>query len=690
MDKSTLFDTLIVVKRSGQRTSFQGEKIAIAIKKAFDSVENNYIEEDVNKVYSAVLKVIEKDYALRKTIQIEDIQDLIEETLKKKNYMDVFLSFKNYRERRSASRKSFVTKQQHKFLKSVEALGMNSQEEMALKKETPNQRLSNYGKTIATGFTKSYLLDTKVVRAIDSGILYFPNLEALAIGSIESIELDVSRLFKEHIHLTKEEVKLSNVEDFFDQLLLLIKSLANSIHGQIQISNLDYDVTSFILSTYKECLKEEVSSFLEYSGFKSFLGTDRIEKEIDKFLQIDENITILSSLYPNGELLKIGFEKASFLAVQKTGIRLRNAYWKFLTYLNSIYDKTKTFPKVCIGLGTATSPEAQLFISTILELEKENHYLEPFYVFKLKKGKNSEAKDLNYSLRNLYLDLAITNPKFMFANLEMKENKRFYIEDDPSTEICYFSDGARAIEDTTIQEARISGGKGNLFTVSINLPRLALKTKQDEEGAKQFFERLDKTLDLAKDTLCSCFELISNKNSEDFPFLFGQNIWLDGKNMKENDRLRKLWKHGTLAIHFVGLDETCRILNEIEENDKMDTKIMEYIRKKIDTYRSLYNLNFTLSAKKLDEACQEFNKIDTAIFGKIKGITNQEMYHNGFEKNYTNWKEALSYEKQYHSITLGGHLTCFALSKKEQSFKEDILKEIQKEAIGAFYFIERQ
>ena len=66
------------------------------------------------------------------------------------------------------------------------------------------------------------------------------------------------------------------------------------------------------------------------------------------------------------------------------------------------------------------------------------------------------------------------------------------------------------------------------------------------------------------------------------------------------------------------------------------------------------------------------------------------MYHNGFEKNYTNWKEALSYEKQYHSITLGGHLTCFALSKKEQSFKEDILKEIQKEAIGAFYFIERQ
>lgn len=35
MINMSTFDTLTVVKRSGQRTSFQGEKIALAIQKPF-------------------------------------------------------------------------------------------------------------------------------------------------------------------------------------------------------------------------------------------------------------------------------------------------------------------------------------------------------------------------------------------------------------------------------------------------------------------------------------------------------------------------------------------------------------------------------------------------------------------------------------------------------------------------------
>ena len=50
-----MFDELVVVKRSGQRVNFNGTKIAVAIKSAFDEVELEYTENDVNKVYSDVL-----------------------------------------------------------------------------------------------------------------------------------------------------------------------------------------------------------------------------------------------------------------------------------------------------------------------------------------------------------------------------------------------------------------------------------------------------------------------------------------------------------------------------------------------------------------------------------------------------------------------------------------------------------
>ena len=48
--KKDVFDELIVVKRSGQRVSFNGYKIAVAIKHAFDSIETNYNEKNINEV----------------------------------------------------------------------------------------------------------------------------------------------------------------------------------------------------------------------------------------------------------------------------------------------------------------------------------------------------------------------------------------------------------------------------------------------------------------------------------------------------------------------------------------------------------------------------------------------------------------------------------------------------------------
>ena len=73
-----LFDELVVVKRSGQRVNFNDTKIALAIKKGFESVYEEYDEKIVNKVKEKVLNEIKKNYADRKTIGVEDIQDIIE------------------------------------------------------------------------------------------------------------------------------------------------------------------------------------------------------------------------------------------------------------------------------------------------------------------------------------------------------------------------------------------------------------------------------------------------------------------------------------------------------------------------------------------------------------------------------------------------------------------------------------
>ena len=59
-----LVTTLKVVKRNGKKVDFDGAKIALAIKKGFDSITNDdepvYTSKDVQKVYQTVIKKIEK------------------------------------------------------------------------------------------------------------------------------------------------------------------------------------------------------------------------------------------------------------------------------------------------------------------------------------------------------------------------------------------------------------------------------------------------------------------------------------------------------------------------------------------------------------------------------------------------------------------------------------------------------
>ena len=121
---------LIVIKRNGRKVDFEGDKIAIAIKKAFDSIVNdNYTEKDANKVYIAVLKELYDKYIIdnnqeesQRKIKIETIQDIIVNKLKSLKYIEVYESFIQYRENRKKIREAFEERKQYKFLGILDKL----------------------------------------------------------------------------------------------------------------------------------------------------------------------------------------------------------------------------------------------------------------------------------------------------------------------------------------------------------------------------------------------------------------------------------------------------------------------------------------------------------------------------------------------------------------------------------------
>ena len=116
-NEDSFFENVKVVKRNGSKVDFNSTKVAIAIKKGFDSIkivnendeeEFKYDASDIQKVYQKVINKLKKDFADKDKIKIEEIQDTIEATLKDCGYQDVYQSFSDYRERRAQSREMFM------------------------------------------------------------------------------------------------------------------------------------------------------------------------------------------------------------------------------------------------------------------------------------------------------------------------------------------------------------------------------------------------------------------------------------------------------------------------------------------------------------------------------------------------------------------------------------------------------
>ena len=100
--------SMTILSRNHRRTPFHPEKIAIAIKKGFDSLsESDYTDEDSFIVYQHVIDQLAILSVTQQLLPIEDIQDTIEKQLLKLGYEDVYESFASYRLRRSESRKVF-------------------------------------------------------------------------------------------------------------------------------------------------------------------------------------------------------------------------------------------------------------------------------------------------------------------------------------------------------------------------------------------------------------------------------------------------------------------------------------------------------------------------------------------------------------------------------------------------------
>ena len=618
---------LVVVKRSGQRVSFNGTKIAIAIKKAFDNVDVDISLKKVNKVYEDVLWYIKNNYATRKTINVEDIQDIIETKLKENKFYDVYQAFSDYRIKRAASRKAFSIKQQHKFVRAIERI-INENKSVIGK---PNDILLDFGKTISCEYTKAYVLDNKFVRAHDDGSIYIHNLDYFNLGNLSSTHLKFDNVINNNFPL---------------DLIQMAINAKSEIDGEITLSKFDYILVPELISRFKSELKNAIEAYLNIEGFCEYVDVSKIEELIDKENTLNINIGVFDSILLNKrvkELIVLAYNTS----YKKTIEWLSAGIKQLLLHLNNNFQENK---KYSISLGTNDSYEGNLINNCYVKQLLEVDYLENLTtIFKIRKNNNME-------LYNKIVETIESAKNVALSFIESSYN------DDAENEVEYFSNGRRIFENE-LYDSRSSIGRMIVASVSVNMGRLGFEYKN--KNLKDFYLEFDGMLELAKNVLLSIFENMGNKYKENYRFVFNNNI-LDDDKLENGQKIRKILKKGALNIELVGLFECVINLEEdLEKQKELLLKILKFANEKVSKFIDESRLNFIISETSKSRPLKKLMDLDKAIYGIKKGVSDKPNYSR-IDRLF-NYKDDINndfkYIGKYQKMLSGGCLIEIELPK---------------------------
>lgn len=548
--------------------------------------------------------------------------------------------------------------------KIMDDITLTDSDECNLKRDNANINgdtsmgaMLQYGSNTAKEYYLRYVIDKEAGYLHKDGYIHIHDMDFYG-WTTTCTQIELRKLFKNGFNTGHGFLRPpKSIGTYAALAAIAVQSNQNDQHGGQSIVDFDYAMAEGVRYTYNHYIHEAY--------------------EIRKDLNIPSNP-----------------EWASNYAMDRTRRDTYQAMEGLIHNLNTMHSRAGAqVPFSSINYGLDTSWEGrmaieQLLLATEAGLGNGETPIFPIQIFRVKEGVNYNENDPNYDLFKLAIR---TSAKRLFPNFSFIDapfNLQYYIPGQPETEVGYMGCRTRVMGNVCGPE--ISPGRGNLSFTSINLPRLAIESK---ENIKVFFSKLDDILNVVLKQLLQRYFIQRSRKVFNFPFLMGQGVWIGSENLKYNDELGDILNSGTLSIGFIGLAETLVALTgkhhgESRDSQKLGLKIIRYIREFCDKQTKALNLNITCLATPAEALSGRFIKLDKAKYGEIKGVTDRDYYTNSFHiPVYFNIGAArkIELEAPYHSLTNAGHISYVELDgdpTKNLSAFEKIIRHMKECGIG--------
>ena len=431
--------------------------------------------------------------------------------------------------------------------------------------------------------------------------------------------------------------------------------------GYIHIHDLDAYGQTY------NCLALNILHDFPYEKFEGLIDSRKISKLFSYLIEI---LTRLGNEQSGGmsfanfdiEVVELLHHMGVEFTKQNKEI-IKDSIYNFIIWCNDCHTRMgQVSYYVSLNLGLGLSDDERFITYTVID-EFEHSPVDvykPNIIFKVKDKINYEKGSPNYDL--LIKALSCTTKKMIPTYLvcNSKTNEEF----DPY-KLAIMGCRTRVVKDLFGSDTSI--GRGNIDNISINLPRLALESMNDNNPIESFYTRWDKVAETVKDILLDRFYKLLKKSPNDFKLNYERNLWCVDFDSAKN--LEEIFKHGTLSIGFIGLSEAMEVLTGKryyldDETYKEAISFVKHMREYCDSLIKKYNLNFSLLATSGELISGRFLEIDKSIFSHK--IFDKGFYTNSFHVNvdsHLSAFEKIKKEGVFHSLSNGGCISYVELGE---------------------------
>ena len=647
-----------VIKRDGKVVAFSSDKIKRAISNAATRI-GEMSEQDIDRITEIVVNKC--DRLPGDSVSVEQIQDLVEDTLLKSKFNRTAKSYILFRDMRTRNRdnKSKLLKDIAKKLNGTNIVNQNAN----LDEASFGGRKGEAANELMKWFALNNCMSKKSRENHLNNEIYIHDLDSYALGCHNCLSIPFDHLLANGFDTRQTDIRpASSINTAFQLVAVIFQLQSLQQFGGVAATHLDWTMVPYVRKSFYKHYMDAI----EFMGPDSDMDKDYIAEDLTKETSIED------SRYTKwGDLYKY--------AMYMTKKELSQAVEGMYHNLNTLQSRSgNQLPFSSINYGTCTLPEGRMVIRALLDgcikgVGKHHRTsIFPCGIFQYMKGVNDRPGTPNYDLYRLALESTARRLYPNYANVDWSGNAG-YDRNDPKT---YFSTmGCRTANGFDINHdegvnPQTKDGRGNLCPVTIIMPTLAMEAGRDVDC---FMALLDTKIHEAKDMLIERYEYICAQDPSAAKFMYENNVML---GYKPEEGIRSALKHGTLAVGQLGLAETLELLVGCNHTHPAGMELAHRIeglfKQRIAEFKQKYKLNFGVYYTPAENLCYTAMKKFKEKYGEIERVSTRDYFTNSMHVPV--WEEMDIFQKINIEAELTGYSSagCITYVELDSAAKSNI------------------